>query len=110
MGPKDFYMTFKIDGRDVAAVYTLRPEQQARGVPAHWSLYVAVENADTAADRARGLSAKVIAEPFDVYDVGRMAVAGSPRAVYLGSLDTRPKSSDFGQVKLTKSECVESTT
>jgi predicted enzyme related to lactoylglutathione lyase len=70
MGPKDFYTTFEIDGRDVAAVYTLRPEQQARGVPAHWSLYVAVENADTAADRARGLGAKVIAEPFDVYTSG----------------------------------------
>ena len=54
MGPNDFYMTFKIDGRNVAAVYTLRPEPQARGVPAHWSLHVAVENADTAADRARG--------------------------------------------------------
>jgi hypothetical protein len=67
-----------IDGRDVAAVYTLRPEQQARGVPAHWSLYVAVENADTAADRARGLGATVIAEPFDVYDVGRMAVVQDP--------------------------------
>ena len=78
MGPKDFYTTFEIDGRDVAAVYTLRPEQQARGVPAHWSLYVAVENADTAADRARGLGAKVIAEPFDVYDVGRMAVVQDP--------------------------------
>ena len=92
MGPKDFYMTFKIDGRDVAAVYTLRPEQQARGVPAHWqSFMLRSQNADTAADRARGLSAKVIAEPFDVYDVGRMAVAGSPRAVYLGSLDSSPK-------------------
>jgi predicted enzyme related to lactoylglutathione lyase len=78
MGPKDFYTTFKIDGRDVAAAYTLRSEQQARGVSAHWSLYVAVENADTAADRARGLGAKVIAEPFDVYDVGRMAVVQDP--------------------------------
>jgi predicted enzyme related to lactoylglutathione lyase len=77
-GAKDFYTTFEIDGRDVAAVYTLRPEQQARGVPAHWSLYVAVENADTAADRARGLGAKVIAKPFDVYDVGRMAVVQDP--------------------------------
>ena len=78
MGPQDFYTTFKIDGRDVAAAYTLRAEQQARGVPAHWSLYVAVENADTAAGRARGLGAKVIAEPFDVYDVGRMAVVQDP--------------------------------
>ncbi len=78
MAPNDFYAIFKIDGRDVAAAYTLRPEQRARGVPAHWNLYVAVENADAAASRATGLGAKVIAEPFDVYDVGRMAVLQDP--------------------------------
>ncbi len=52
MAPNDFYTTFKIDGRDVAAAYTLRSEQRARSIPAHWNLYVAVENADTAASRA----------------------------------------------------------
>src|SRR5260370_40735005 len=35
MGPKDFYTTFKIDGRDVAAVYTLRPEQQREAFRRH---------------------------------------------------------------------------
>src|SRR5207249_6206774 len=74
MAPNDFYTTFKIDGRDVAAAYTLRSEQRARSIPAHWNLYVAVENADTAASRATGLGAKVIAEPLDVYNLGRMAV------------------------------------
>lgn len=78
MGPNDFYTTFKIEGRDVGAAYTLRPEQRALGVPAHWNLYVAVTNADTAAGRATDLGAKVIAAPFDVYDVGRMAVLQDP--------------------------------
>ena len=74
----DLYTTFKIDGRDVGAAYTLRPEQRARGIPAHWNLYVAVESADTAAARATELGAQVIAEPFDVYSVGRMAVVQDP--------------------------------
>jgi len=78
MGPNQFYTTFKIDGRDVAAAYTLRAEEQARGIPAHWNLYVAVENADTAASRAAELGAKVVAAPFDVFDVGRMAVVQDP--------------------------------
>jgi uncharacterized protein len=95
MGPKDFYTTFKIHGRDVAAAYTLRPEQQARGVPAHWSLYVAVENADTAADRARGLGAKVIAEPFDVYDVGRIAVLQDPTGAVFSMWQAK-RSTGFG--------------
>lgn len=78
MGPNDFYTMFKMDGRDVGAAYTLRPEQRAQGVPAHWNLYVAVENADTAAGRAAELGAKVLAAAFDVYDVGRMAVLQDP--------------------------------
>src|SRR6266480_4544602 len=64
MAPNDFYTTFKIDGRDVAAAYTLRSEQRARSIPAHWNLYIAVENADSAASRATELGAKVIAEPL----------------------------------------------
>jgi uncharacterized protein len=78
IGPNEFYTMFKIDGRDVGAAYTLRPDQRAQGVPAHWNLYVAVESADAAASRATGLGAKVYAAPFDVFDVGRMAVLQDP--------------------------------
>lgn len=78
MGPNDFYTTFKIDGREVGAAYTLRAEQRQQGVPAHWNLYVAVENADTASARATQLGAKVLAPPFDVFDIGRMAVLQDP--------------------------------
>jgi uncharacterized protein len=78
MGPNDFYTMFQIDGRDVGAAYTLRPDQRAHGVPAHWNLYVAVENADTASSRATELGAKVLAPAFDVFDVGRMAVLQDP--------------------------------
>lgn len=78
MGPNDFYTTFKIEGREVGAAYTLRAEQRSQGVPAHWNLYVAVENADTAAARATELGARVLAPPFDVFDIGRMAVLQDP--------------------------------
>jgi hypothetical protein len=78
MGPNDFYTTFKMDGREVGAAYTLRAEQRSQGVPAHWNLYVAVESADSAAARAIELGAKVLAPPFDVFDIGRMAVLQDP--------------------------------
>ncbi len=83
MGPNDFYSIFQLDGRDAAAAYTLRPDQRSRGVPPHWMLYVAVESADSAAKRAADLGAKVLAPPFDVYDVGRMAVLQDPTAAVL---------------------------
>jgi len=78
MGPNEFYTIFKIEGRDAAAAYTLRPDQRSQGVPANWSLYVQVDNADAAAKRAAQLGGKVCAPPFDVMESGRMAVLQDP--------------------------------
>src|SRR5437660_11195511 len=77
MAPNDFF-TFKMDGCDVAAAYTLPAEQRSQGVPAHWNLYVAVENADAAAGRGAKLGGKVPAAAFDVFDAGRVAVLQDP--------------------------------
>jgi uncharacterized protein len=74
MGPNDFYTIFRLQGRDAAAGYTMRPDQRSHGVPPHWMLYVAVENADAAADRAAKLGGQVLAPAFDVMDSGRMSV------------------------------------
>lgn len=78
MGPDEFYTIFQLEGRDAAAGCTLRPEQRAHGVPPHWSLYIAVENADASAARATELGGTVLAPPFDVFDAGRMAVVQDP--------------------------------
>ena len=48
MGPDDFYTIFKLEGRDAAAAYTLRPEQRSQGVLPHWMLYIMVASADHA--------------------------------------------------------------
>jgi uncharacterized protein len=78
MGPNEFYTIFRLQGRDAAAACTLRPDQRSRGVPPHWLLYVAVDNADAAATRAAQLGAQVLAPAFDVMDAGRMAVVQDP--------------------------------
>ena len=78
MGPNDFYTIFRLQGRDAAAAYTLRPDQRSRGVPPHWMLYMAVDNADAAANRAVQLGGQVLAPAFDVMDAGRMAVLQDP--------------------------------
>ena len=78
MGPDGFYTIFKLNGRDVAGAYSLRPEQLSANVPPHWMLYVAVESADEAAKRVRELGGKVCMDAFDVFDIGRMAVFQDP--------------------------------
>ena len=46
--------------------------------PPVWATYVAVESADAAAEKVTAAGGQVIVPPFDVLDVGRMAVAGDP--------------------------------
>lgn len=78
MGPSAFYTMFQLQGRSVAAAYTLREDQNAHRVPPHWMVYIAVADADATAERAAKLGGKVMAAPFDVMDVGRMAVLQDP--------------------------------
>jgi len=78
IGPDDVYSMFMMRGKQVAAGYTMRPEERQSGAPPHWNLYVTVANADEAVKRAASLGAKVFAPPFDVMDAGRMAVFADP--------------------------------
>jgi uncharacterized protein len=82
MGPNDYYTIFRLDGRDAAAGYSLRPDQVAQHVPPHWMLYVAVDEVDASAANVPGVGGKVIAGPFDVMDAGRMAVIQDPTGAY----------------------------
>jgi predicted enzyme related to lactoylglutathione lyase len=59
------------DGKHVAAVF-------GSAEPPHWNCYVTVASADETAARAGELGASVVAPPFDVMDVGRMAVIADP--------------------------------
>lgn len=78
MGPGDFYSMFQLGGRDAAAGYTMRAQEKAAGVPPHWNLYVAVEDADAAAAKAVELGGKLPAGVFDVFTNGRMGVVIDP--------------------------------
>jgi uncharacterized protein len=78
MGPVEFYTIFQLNGHDAGAAYTIQPEQKSRGVPPHWMVYIAVDNADNAGTRAAELGGKLVSPAFDVMDVGRMAVIADP--------------------------------
>jgi hypothetical protein len=78
MGPSDFYTMFRLDGRDAAAGYTMQEAERSQGVPSHWNLYVAVEDADAAAARAVELGGKLAVGVFDVFTNGRMGVVIDP--------------------------------
>jgi predicted enzyme related to lactoylglutathione lyase len=56
--------------------------QQDEG-PAHWNNYVSVASADETAAKAAQLGAKVIEDPFDVMEHGRMALFADPDGAML---------------------------
>jgi len=78
MGPDGVYTILQLNGKDVAALYELMPDMKAQGIPPHWMSYVAVENADETAEKAKAAGGTVLKEPFDVFTLGRMAVIQDP--------------------------------
>ncbi len=63
VGPDMVYTMLRLDGKDV---------------PTHWASYISVTSADETAAKAKALGGTVVKEPFDVMDVGRMAVITDP--------------------------------
>jgi predicted enzyme related to lactoylglutathione lyase len=79
MGDGATYSMAKLQDHSVAAIGGVQDES----MPPHWNCYVTVESADASADRARELGATVLAEPFDVFDAGRMAAFADPQGAVL---------------------------
>ena len=74
MGPGAFYTMLTHQGHAVAALYAQDPGPGGgSGVP-HWLSYISVACVNDSARRARELGGGVVVEPFDVLDVGRMAL------------------------------------
>ena len=67
------YTMLQVDGHDLGALYENKEH------PPAWNSYVNTTSVDDAAKKAKDLGANVIAPPFDVMDVGRMAVIADPQ-------------------------------
>ena len=72
--PGNYFMA-RLHGRDVAAIGS-QPDQ-APPTPV-WSTYIAVDNADEAAAQVTTAGGSTLAEPFDIFDAGRMGIFSDP--------------------------------
>jgi uncharacterized protein len=79
IGDDAVYSMAQVSGHNVAGL----GERQDESMPPHWNCYVTVEDADASAARAAELGATSLAEPFDVFDAGRMAVFADPQGAAL---------------------------
>jgi predicted enzyme related to lactoylglutathione lyase len=80
-----FYTMLRKDGKDVAGLYRGGSEQG----PPHWNTYVTVADVDRTVDKAEPAGGAVMAPPFDVLDVGRMAVVQDPTGAMIALWESR---------------------
>src|SRR5688500_18728629 len=74
------YTMFSKNGKHVAA--GSRPQQEGR--PAHGTTDSASDDVDETARKVRDAGGSILAEPFDVFDAGRMTVAQDPTGAVFG--------------------------
>lgn len=76
-GPLGTYTIFQRNGKDVAGM--MNPTiDYTRNLGARWYGYVAVENLDASAARAKELGGTIVAGPDDIAGVGRVCVLADP--------------------------------
>ena len=72
------YTMALLDGRAAAALMPQPQEQVEMGLPPMWNQYITVDDVDAVASAASESGGSVMAEPFDVFSAGRMAVVVDP--------------------------------
>jgi uncharacterized protein len=75
------YSMCELDGQMVAGI---GPKMGPPETPVAWTTYLATDNADATAEKITAAGGRLISEPFDVMDAGRMAVAADPGGAVFG--------------------------
>lgn len=88
-GSEGFYSMLQIDGKAVAALYALQEQQKSQGIPPHWMSYITVSSVDEIASKAKSLNGKVVMEPVDVSNSGRMALLQDPTGATVAIWEAR---------------------
>lgn len=74
MGENGSYWIFQKNERDCASMYEQMADERAKGYPPHWTSYIGVERIEASLDHLRELGGSVLHGPFDVRELGRMAI------------------------------------
>jgi predicted enzyme related to lactoylglutathione lyase len=97
------YTVARIEGDSVAGLTPQAPQQREAGIRPHWFNYVTVASADDTAARTKELGGTVHAGPFDVMDIGRMAVIADPTGAMFGAWEPR---SGIGAERVNEPGCL----
>jgi hypothetical protein len=79
------YARARLGGRDVAGI----GPAQSTAAPTAWSVYIGTADADAVAARVGAAGGTVVVPPFDVGDMGRMAVFQDPAGAFISAWQPR---------------------
>lgn len=97
------YNEIVVGGRHVGGMYSTSEmaescggegaPQQQQPPPPHWMSYVAVDDVDASAAKAKELGGKVCVEPMDIPGVGRFCVINDPAGAAISLITLKGASS-----------------
>ena len=83
------YWVAKLDGMPVAGVMEM-PKELPEGTPPHWMSYIAVDDVDAEVAKAKAAGAIILNAPFDVPNVGRIAILKDAGNAVIGWMTAAP--------------------
>ncbi|MEO1520901.1 MAG: VOC family protein [Cyanobacteria bacterium J06633_2] len=77
-GDAGTYTMLQKGEKDVCALYQMTPDMYPPGTPPHWLSYVSVNDVDDYVAKVQTLGGKILHEPCDVMESGRMSLVQDP--------------------------------
>lgn len=68
------FTRLRLSDQDIGSLYQLRGALLAHGIPSHWTPYVRVDDVENAVQRAIDFGGLIVADPFVVSGVARIAL------------------------------------
>lgn len=78
------YHLFRKNGADAAGMIRMSPDMEAQGMPAMWTSYIRVDDAQALADRCTALGGTILMPPQKVAETGTMCLIQDPSGGAVG--------------------------
>jgi predicted enzyme related to lactoylglutathione lyase len=88
--PVGTYWIAKKREERIGGLYDMNGDAHCKDVPEHWLSYIAVDNVDERYKKALAAGAKEGRAPFDIPNVGRIAILQQPGGAMIGSITPKP--------------------
>ncbi len=82
--PNGAYTVCKAGGSPVGGMLEMTPGGEFDGLPEHWFAYIAVDDVDARLAKTEAAGGAIIRPPFDVPDVGRIAIVKDSAGAAIG--------------------------